>query len=108
MPEEAPRGCAVLNSAPERAGVKWSSIRRQAVIHAFDPSCLAAFERLLATPDPPEMPRRVHVQPYGGDPERRVTRLPVILMGWLQRRHLELDREESMAMDEGAVEWVER
>jgi hypothetical protein len=68
------------------------------VIQAFDPKCLAAFERLLAEPDPPEMPRRAHVQPYGGDPERRVTRLPIILMSWLQRRHLEQDREDPMAL----------
>ena len=64
------------------------------MIQAFDPSCLAAFERLLATPDPPEMPRRAHMRPYGGDPERRRTRLPLILMSWLQRRHMELDRDE--------------
>jgi hypothetical protein len=63
----------------------------------FDPSCLNAFERLLAQPDPPEMPRRAHGRPYGGDPERRATRLPVILMGWLQRRHLEADSEEPLA-----------
>jgi hypothetical protein len=66
----------------------------EAVIRGFDPACLAAFERLLAQPDPPEMPRRAHARPYGGDPERRTTRLPVILMSWLQRRHLEVDREE--------------
>ena len=69
------------------------------MIQTFDPKCLAAFERLLAEPDPPEMPRRAHVRPYGGDPERRVTRLPVILMSWLQRRHLETDREDPMALD---------
>jgi hypothetical protein len=68
------------------------------VIQTFDPSCLAAFERLLARPDPPEMPRRAHSRPYGGDPERRATRLPLILMSWLQRRHLELDREEPIAL----------
>ena len=68
------------------------------MIHAFDRSCLAAFERLLATPDPPEMPRRAHMRPYGGDPERRVTRLPPILMSWLQRRHVEKDLEDPMAL----------
>jgi len=69
------------------------------VIQAFDPSCLAAFERLLATPDPPEMPRRAHMPPYGGDPERRVTRLPPILMSWLQRRHMETDREDPLKLN---------
>jgi hypothetical protein len=64
------------------------------VIQAVDLSYLAAFERLLATPDPPEMPRRAHLRAYGGDPERRVTRLLPLLMSWLQRRHLELDRDE--------------
>lgn len=64
------------------------------MIHTVDRSCLAAFERLLARPDPPEMPRRAHGMPWGGDPERRNTRLPLIVMSWLQRRHLELDRDE--------------
>jgi hypothetical protein len=41
------------------------------VIQEFDPVCLAASERLLAQPDPPEMPQRAHERPYGGDPERR-------------------------------------
>ena len=66
------------------------------VIHAFDPACLGAFERLLAEPDPPEMPRRTHVYQCAGDPHRRETRLPVILMGWLQRRHLDVDVEEPL------------
>ena len=63
----------------------------EAVNQAFDPSCLAAFERLLAIPDPPDMPRCAHMRPYGGDPQRRKTRLPLILMSWLQRHHLDLD-----------------
>jgi hypothetical protein len=40
------------------------------------------------------MPRRAHMRPYGGDPERRRTRLPLILMSWLQRRHMERDRDD--------------
>ena len=67
------------------------------MIHALDPVYLEAFERLLAQPDPPDMTRRAHERPYGGDPDRRATRLPVILMGWLQRRHLAVDREERLA-----------
>jgi hypothetical protein len=63
---------------------------------AFDPVCFNAFERLLARPDAPDLPRRAHVYRYSGDPERRVTRLPSILMGWLQRRHLERDVFEAM------------
>ena len=70
--------------------VRWGAVVNQ----TFDQSCLAAFKRLLAQPDPPEMPRRAHLRPSGGDPERRTTRLPLILMSWLQRRHLELDRDE--------------
>jgi hypothetical protein len=56
-----------------------------------------AFVRLLAQPDPRDLPRRRHVYRYEGDPDRRATRLPVILMAWLQRRHLEIDREEPLA-----------
>jgi hypothetical protein len=68
------------------------------VIQTFDPACLAAFERLLAQPDPPEMARRAHIRSFGGDPERRVTRLPMILMSWLQRRHLERDRDDPLLL----------
>ena len=65
------------------------------MIQTFDRTCLDQLERLLATPDPPEMPRRAHARPYGGDPARRATRLPIILMGWLQRRFLDLDLERN-------------
>jgi hypothetical protein len=63
----------------------------------FDPVCLDAFSRLLARPDPHDLPRRTHVFRYEGDPDRRETRLPGILMAWLQRRHLEIDVEEPTA-----------
>jgi hypothetical protein len=63
----------------------------------IDPVCLDAFARLLARPDPPDLPRRAHVYRYAGDPDRRVTRLPGILMAWLQRRHLAIDVEEPLA-----------
>ena len=56
-----------------------------------------AVVRLLAQPDPPDLPRRGHVFRCEGDPNRRSTRLPGILMGWLQRRHLDVDIEEPVA-----------
>ena len=46
---------------------------RDAAIYACDPECFKAFERLLAQPDPPEMPRRAHVYSCDGEPERRPT-----------------------------------
>lgn len=61
----------------------------------FDAARLAAFTKLLAQPDPPEMektPRRSILR-CCGDPDRRVTRLPIILNGWLARRHMEVDGE---------------
>jgi hypothetical protein len=64
---------------------------------SFDPVCFDAYAQLLAQPDPTDLPRRAHVYWYQGDPNRRVTRLPAILMGWLQRRHLEIDVEEPLA-----------
>jgi hypothetical protein len=65
------------------------------MIQVYDPVCLEAFAQLLARPDPTDLPRRTHVYRCEGDPNRRATRLPGILMGWLQRRHLETDVEES-------------
>lgn len=62
----------------------------------LDPACIDAFTRLLARPDPADLPRRCHVYRCEGDPDRRTTRLPGILMGWLQRRHLAVDREEPL------------
>src|SRR5690349_12948757 len=52
----------------------------------FNPVCFDAFARLLARPDPTDVPRRGHVSRFEGDPDRRATRLPGILMAWLQRR----------------------
>jgi hypothetical protein len=63
----------------------------------IDPVCLDGFARLLARPDPRDLPRRAHVCRYDGDPDRRVTCLPGILMVWLQRRHLAVDVEEPLA-----------
>jgi hypothetical protein len=66
-------------------------------MHTFDPAFFDALERLLATPDPTDLPRRGHVYRCEGDPDRRTTRLPVILMAWLQRRHLAVDSEMPLA-----------
>jgi hypothetical protein len=67
------------------------------MMQTFDPVCLDALARLLARPDPKDLPRRFHVYRCEGDPDRRVTRLPGILMGWLQRRHLEADIDAPLA-----------
>jgi hypothetical protein len=66
------------------------------MMQAFDPVYFEAFAQMLARPDPPDLPRRAHVYVCEGDPDRRETRLPGILMGWLQRRHLEVDVEEPL------------
>lgn len=66
------------------------------MIQTFDPTYVEAFTRLLARPDPTDLPRRAHVYRCAGDPDRRTTRLPRILMGWLQRRHLATDAEEPL------------
>lgn len=65
----------------------------------FDPIRFEAFEELLARKDPKGLPRRGHVARWQGDPNRRGTRLPGIVMAWMQRRHLEADVEESVAPD---------
>jgi hypothetical protein len=66
------------------------------MMQTFDPVCFDALARLLARPDPTDLPRRAHVYRCEGDPNRRATRLPGILMGWLQRRNLEVDIEEPL------------
>jgi hypothetical protein len=63
----------------------------------FDPVRFDAFTRLLARPDPRGLPSRRHVIRCQGEPERRGTRLPGIIMAWMQRRHLEIDIEETSA-----------
>jgi len=67
-------------------------------MHTFDPVRFEAFASLLARPDPTGLPRRAHALRLEGDPDRRVTRVPAILMGWLQRRHLEIDFEEPVVV----------
>jgi hypothetical protein len=64
------------------------------MMHHFNPVCFEAFAELLARPDPADLPRRSHVYRWEGDPDRRVTRLPAILMASLQRRHLAIDADE--------------
>jgi len=49
--------------------------RRTAMSQAFDVARFDAFTRLLARPDPTELPRCGHVNRYQGDPARRGTRL---------------------------------
>jgi hypothetical protein len=63
----------------------------------IDQVCFDAFARLLARPDPPDLPRRGNTCRCEGDPDRRATRLPGILMASLQRRCLEVDVEELLA-----------
>lgn len=63
----------------------------------FDPERFDAFERLLAQSDPADLPARAHAYRCAGDPARRATRLPAILMAWLQRRHLAVDVEHRPA-----------
>lgn len=61
------------------------------MLQAFDPVSYDAYERLLAQPDPPDLPRRGHVHRCDGDPNRRSKLLPSIVNQWLQRRHLTVD-----------------
>jgi hypothetical protein len=67
------------------------------MITLIRPESYDAFEQLLARPDAPDLPRRAHVFHYAGDPDRRTTRFPLILMAWLQRRHLQTDGDEPLA-----------
>ncbi|HUZ03451.1 MAG TPA: hypothetical protein VNE16_11765 [Vicinamibacterales bacterium] len=64
------------------------------MMQTFDPALVESLARLLATPDPVDLPRRRHVYRCEGDPDRRATRLPGLLMAWLQWRYLENDVEE--------------
>jgi len=52
------------------------------MMQTFDPASFNAFARLMARPDPTDLPRRAHVRRCEGDPSRRATRLPAILMRW--------------------------
>ena len=67
------------------------------MMQVIDSDRFNAFVRLLSEPDPADLPRRAHVARCQGDPDRRETRFPGILMAWLQRRHLETDGERPLA-----------
>jgi hypothetical protein len=67
------------------------------MMRTIDLRRMDAFMRLLAQPDPTDLPRRGHVYRCEGDPNRRATRLPGILMAWLQRRILEHDADGLLA-----------
>ena len=66
------------------------------MLQIIDPVRFDAYVRLMAQPDPPDLPHRGHVHRCDGDPNRRATRLPRILMGWLQDRHLQVDDEDPL------------
>jgi len=66
------------------------------MIQTFHSVSFEAIARLMAQPDPADLPRRAHICRYQGDPNRRETRLPGIVTAWLQRRHLNLDVEEPL------------
>src|SRR5579871_758400 len=97
MPELEDRAacglCAVGNTAIAPSSRKVVVTGTTTMINTFDPVRLEAFTRLLARPDPRSLPRRTHAYRWEGDPDRRVTRLPAIMMGWLQRRYLDTDVE---------------
>lgn len=62
-----------------------------------DTARFEAFVQMLAQPDPSDLPKRGHTYRYEGEANRRATRLPGILMGWLQRRHLTVDVEDAVS-----------
>jgi hypothetical protein len=66
------------------------------MFQTFDPGRVDAFAKLLASPQPADLPRGGQVHRWDGDPDRRTTRLPAMMMRWLQHRHLEVDAEEPL------------
>jgi hypothetical protein len=66
------------------------------MMQTFDPARLSVFEQILARPLPRNLALGGQIHRWDGDPDRRTTRLPGILMGWLQRRHLETDADEPL------------
>lgn len=66
------------------------------LMDTFASTSFDAYTRLLAQPDPADLPRRAHVCRYEGDPNRRDTRLPGIVTERRQRRNLELDVEDQV------------
>lgn len=72
------------------------------MIHPFDVDTFNAYEQILAQADPPDLPRRAHVRICDGDPNRRATRYPHILTGWLQRHYMDVDGENGESQPQGA------
>lgn len=66
------------------------------MFQTYDPVRINAYEKLLASPQPAGLPRGGQVHRWAGDPDRRVSRLPAIMMAWLQRRHLDTDVGEPL------------
>lgn len=61
---------------------------------APDPERAAALDEFIRThPDPFDW-MRTHRLTQPGDPDRRVTRLPVLHHRWREHRHLAVDGEE--------------
>jgi hypothetical protein len=73
------------------------------MMQTFHSPSFEAITRLMAQPDPADLPRRAHVCRYEGDPHRRETRLPGIVTAWLQRRHLALEVDEPLKPAKRAV-----
>lgn len=59
----------------------------------FASTSFDAYTRLLAQPDPTDLPRRAHVCRYEGDPNRRDTTRPGIATAWRQRRTITPQRQ---------------
>jgi hypothetical protein len=66
------------------------------MMQAYDPARLLAFEQILARPRPSDLPPGGQAHRFDGDPDRRTTRLPAMMMAWLQHRHIEVDAEEPL------------
>jgi len=66
------------------------------MMQTYDPARLHVFEQILARPRPLDLPPGGQAHRFDGDPDRRMTRLPGLLMAWLQHRHLEVDAEEPL------------
>jgi hypothetical protein len=62
------------------------------MIQTFDPQRLDAYEQLLARPPSFSPSSSLCISP----PPPPTTRLPALIMAWLQRRHLEIDADEPL------------
>lgn len=66
------------------------------MVQIIDPVRLDAYQRMLAQPDPSDLPHRGRVLRCAGDPNRRATRMQPVLMAWLQEHYMEVDVEEPL------------